>query len=229
MVYKAIIFDLDGTLINSLPDIADSVNYSLREFGFPTHDLDTYRLFIGNGLRNLIIRSLPKDRHSNHIVDLCVKTFNKYYDKNWDLNTRPYPGISEMLDELTKRGIRLAVLSNKPYDFTLRCVSRFLSNWNFEVVLGQSEALPKKPDPSGALEIADRMNFLPSQILYLGDSDVDIQTAIASQMFPVGVLWGYRSMDELKKNGARALIDNPLEVLDLLREGKRSLGDSDAG
>ena len=225
MAYKAIIFDLDGTLINSLPDIANSVNYTLKELGFPRHDLDTYRLFIGNGLANLIIRSLPKDRRSNHIVDLCMKVFNKYYNKNWDLNTRPYPGIPEMLDELTERGIRLAVLSNKPHDFALRCVSRFLSSWNFEVVLGQRDDLPKKPDPSGALEIADRMNFLPSQILYLGDSDVDIQTAIASQMFPVGVLWGYRSIDELKKNGAKALIDSPLEVLGLLREGKASLAD----
>jgi len=217
MQFKAILFDLDGTLLDTLEDLGNSVNRVLAEKEFPTHDLDLYRYFVGDGALMLITRALPKQKRKNDVIQACVDAFQQDYSQNWKVKTRLYDGIAEMLDELVTRNLKLAVLSNKPHRFTKQSVDKLLSNWRFEIVLGQRDAVPRKPSPEGALEIAEHLSIKPENILYLGDSAVDMQTAVAAGMFPVGVLWGFRSAKELNDSGAKALLERPLEVLSFLR------------
>jgi phosphoglycolate phosphatase len=216
MSFRAILFDLDGTLLDTLTDLGDSVNRVLAAQGFPTHPMQAYRQFIGNGFSVLIRRALPKSQRSTETIQTCVDAFNADYSANWHNNTCLYPGIGDMLDALARRDLKLAVLSNKAHAFTRKYVARYLSNWNFEAVFGGRDTVPPKPDPAGALEIAQLLGLPPSEFLYIGDSGVDMQTAIAAKMFPVGVSWGFRSSAELQQSGCRALIDRPLDVLDLL-------------
>jgi len=217
MQFKAILFDLDGTLLDTLEDLGNSVNRVLAEKEFPTHDLDLYRYFVGDGALMLITRALPKQKRKTEVIQSCVDAFQQDYSQNWKVKTKLYDGIAEMLDELVTRNLKLAVLSNKPHKFTKQSVDKLLSNWRFEIVLGQRDAVPRKPRPEGALEIAEHLNTKPENILYLGDSAVDMQTATAAGMFPVGVLWGFRSAKELNDSGAKALLERPLEVLSHLR------------
>jgi phosphoglycolate phosphatase len=216
MCYHVVIFDLDGTLLNTLEDIADTANGVLAGKGFPTYETDAYRLFIGEGVGTLFRRSLPADKRTEKMVTECVKAFRENYANNWKTKTRPYEGIPELLTALTDRGVKMAVLSNKPDVFTKRCVYELLPDWNFAMVVGEREGVPRKPDPTAALAMADGMGVEPSRVLYVGDSSIDMKTAARSGFFPVGVLWGYRSRDELKDNGARALIDNPMELMNYL-------------
>jgi len=216
MTYKAIIFDLDGTLLDTLDDLANAMNRVLLERRFPTHGIDKYRSFIGDGVDNLIKRALPEKNCNEDTVHTCIEAFLEDYHKNWNRDTRPYKGIPELLDALKERGLKTAILSNKPHDTTTVCVTELLPRWRFDVVLGHRDGTPHKPDPSGALEISMRLTIPPEEFLYVGDSGVDMETAIAAGMFPVGVLWGFRSAEELEERGAQALISHPLEVLDLL-------------
>jgi phosphoglycolate phosphatase len=216
MTYKAILFDLDGTLLDTLEDLGNSVNRVLARRGFPTHTLNEYRYFVGDGTAMLISRALPQGKRNDENIRTCLKEFSEDYGWSWNVKTRPYEGIPEMLDALTERGLKIAVLSNKQHEFTKRCVADLLPNWTFGVVLGQRDAVNRKPDPAGAVEVAERLHIPPAEFLYLGDSAIDMRTAIAAGMFPVGVLWGFRSAEELKEGGAQALIERPLEILNLL-------------
>lgn len=212
---KAVIFDLDGTLLDTLEDIADAVNAGLAANGFPPHSKETYRTFIGKGADNLVFRALPKEARDEATVKRCLAGFHEVYSRNWNKKTRPYPGIAQLLDALISRGIKLAVLSNKPQRFTSLCVTEQLSRWTFEAVLGASETLPLKPDPAGALEIARRLTIAPKDFIYIGDSAIDIKTARAAGMFAVGALWGFRGREELEQAGAQALIERPEQLLGL--------------
>jgi phosphoglycolate phosphatase len=216
MHFKAVIFDLDGTLLDTLEDIASATNRVLKEKSFPSHKLDAYRYFVGDGSKMLITRALPEDKRDEDTVFTCFKIFIKDYGQNWKINTKPYEGITEMLDVLKARGLKMSVLSNKPHEFTKRCVTEFLSNWSFDVVLGQRDKFPQKPDPASAIKIARQIDMLPSDFLFLGDTAIDMKTAIAAGMFPVGALWGFRPLKELQESGAGALIKKPIEILNLL-------------
>ncbi|MBE9503966.1 MAG: HAD family hydrolase [Proteobacteria bacterium] len=216
MNFKAVIFDLDGTLLDTLEDIANSTNKVLNSNGFPTHPLNRYCNFAGSGLEVLINRVLPEGRRDEATIEKCVQGFREDYKQNWNIKTKPYDGIADLLDTLNDRKIKLAVLSNKPHDFTLQCVNDMLSNWHFERVQGLHEGLHPKPDPAGAQQIADFLKLSPGEILYVGDTDIDMETATAAGMFPCGVLWGFRSKKELEESGARALIEHPSEILNLL-------------
>ena len=216
MPYKAILFDVDGTLLNTLEDLSGAVNRVLAGKGFPTHKLEAYRYFIGDGSAMLITRALPEEKRNDDTIRSCIEMFIEDYGRNWNVRTKPYDGVTEMLDALMARGLKIAALSNKPHEFTKRCVNDFLPNWPFEVVLGYRDAVPLKPDPASALEVAKRLNIPPVDFLFLGDSAVDMKTAIAAGMYPVGVLWGFRPVEELQENGAQALIERPLEILNLL-------------
>ena len=216
MPIKAILFDLDGTLLDTLVDIADSANSTLVRYGLPTHSVDAYRYFIGDGVNMLISRALPNEKRDIDIIAKCVKGFREYYSRNWNVKTRPYNGVPELLDALAAKQIKMAILSNKPDDFTKRCVSEFLPNHDFEMILGQRDVIPMKPDPIGALQIADNLGIAPSQFLYLGDSAIDIDTAVRAGMFPVGALWGFRPLEELQEHGARAVIERPMDLLGFL-------------
>jgi phosphoglycolate phosphatase len=216
MHFQAVIFDLDGTLLDTLEDIGNSANSALGRHGFPTHALDAYRYFVGDGVTMLMSRALPADSRNNDLIADCVRAFRENYDRTWNVSTRPYEGAPELLDALTARNVKMAILSNKPDDFTKRCVHEFLADWTFEVILGLRQGGPQKPDPTGALKIAEDLGIKPAQILYLGDSAVDMKTALNAGMFPVGALWGFRPLDELLENGARATIERPMELLDYL-------------
>ncbi len=216
MKFKAVLFDLDGTLIDTIDDIGDAVNRVLLNKGFTGHTISTYRQFVGEGSKNLITRALPEEHRNKNIISACLKEFVEDYSRNIAVKTRPYDGIPEMLDVLKVHGLKFAVLSNKPDSLTKKCVSTILSKWDFEVVLGQRDSVPIKPDPHSALEVAEKLTIPPANFLYLGDTAVDMKTAVSAGMFPVGVLWGFRTLKELKENGARAIIDEPLKVIDIL-------------
>jgi phosphoglycolate phosphatase len=216
MQFRGIIFDLDGTLLNTLDDIGSCVNHVLKKRGFPGHETSTYRYFIGDGAAMLFQRALPEKNRALDMVAACVKEFKEIYQKNGDSRTVLYSGIPELLDELTVRKTKKAILSNKPHELTVRSVKNLLTKWSFDLVLGQRDHAPRKPDPTGALEIAAHFDILPSEFLYLGDSSVDMKTAVSAGMFPVGALWGYREENELRENGARMLVNNPHEILELL-------------
>jgi phosphoglycolate phosphatase len=214
--YKALLFDLDGTLLDTLEDLGNAVNRVLAKRGFPTHNLDAYRYFVGDGETMLFIRSLPEENRNDDTLRACLEAFRADYGRSWNVKTRAYDGVPEMLDALTAHGLKMAVLSNKHDDFTKQCVTELLPHWTFDVVLGQRDGVPPKPYPTSALHVAQRMNLVPGDFLYLGDSAVDMKTAVASGMFPVGALWGFRSAKELKEGGARILIKRPLEILNVL-------------
>jgi phosphoglycolate phosphatase len=218
MSFRAVIFDLDGTLLDTLDDIANAANKVLADRGFPVHPVPRYREFVGEGVLRLIRRVLPDQNEDDQTVQDCLEAYRHEYARTWNVQTRPYPGVTEMLDGLTARGLRMAVLSNKPDAFTQLCVRQLLPRWNFEVVLGASEAFPPKPDPASALEIARRLEVSAAECLYAGDSGVDMETARGAGMFAVGVLWGFRGAAELTESGAQVLIEQPAQIVDLLRK-----------
>lgn len=210
------IFDLDGTLLDTLLDIANAANEALVQHGFPAHPVDAYRTFVGAGVGVLFERALPSDHRDPATLDRCVQGFRNTYARTWNVHTRPYPGIESLLDELAARDIACAVLSNKPHEFTLRCVEEYFAPSCFQVVFGARVGVPHKPDPSAALEILRILKRPAGECLYLGDSDVDMQTAVAAHLFPVAALWGFRGRAELEAAGAAALVERPAEVLELL-------------
>jgi phosphoglycolate phosphatase len=216
MKFDAIIFDLDGTLLDTLEDIADTANQMLRKHGFPTHELNEYRYLVGDGIKTLIYRSLPTENRQEQTIQDCLITYREYYERNWNVHTRPYAGVPELLQALAKTPLKTAVLSNKKHEFTVRCAQAFLPGHPFVVVLGQREGRALKPDSGGALEIAEKLGIAPERFLFLGDTGIDMQTALAAGMFPVGALWGFREKEELLQSGAKAVIAQPLELLKLL-------------
>lgn len=216
MGFQAVLFDLDGTLLDTLADIAHAANSVLVRQGFPAHPPETYRQFIGEGVAMLIRRSLPPERDEDELVARCVEDFRATYDRCWNIRTHPYDGMPDLLDALTDRGLALAVLSNKPDDFTRRCVEAYLSRWPFRAVIGARAGSSRKPDPSGAWEIVRRLGVPAEQFLYVGDSAVDMETARRAGMRPVGAAWGFRSAEELWSSGAEAVIESPAELIDIL-------------
>jgi phosphoglycolate phosphatase len=215
---RAVLFDLDGTLLDTLEDIARSANEVLHALGMPTHPIDAYRQFIGEGMGTLFERALPhggKDK----LVARCVEDFREVYGRRWNVATRPYPGIVELLNGLSARGLALSVLSNKPDAFTRQCVRTYLAAWTFRVVLGARDGVPRKPDPTGAIEAAQAMDVSPQAVIYLGDSWIDMATALGAGMVPIGASWGFRSASELRESGAWAVIDRPVELLEMIDTG----------
>jgi phosphoglycolate phosphatase len=216
MRYNAVVFDLDGTLLDTLADIAGAVNQALASLGLPPHPVDAYRHFVGEGIVVLAQRVLPKDRQSDADVKACLNAIIREYGKGLLVNTRPYAGIPELLEALAEKKIPFAVASNKPHDLTLRSVDTLFRGVTFGAVLGERKGVAPKPDPAVALEAASLLGVAPAQCLYAGDSGIDMQTASAAGMFPVGALWGFRDKEELMANGAKALIHHPSELLGLL-------------
>ena len=212
MNFHAVIFDLDGTLADTLEDIADNMNRVLAGMGYPTHAYDTYRFYIGNGLKNLVTQCLPENARTDAIIALCHDRMVAEYNANYINKTRLYDGIPELLDALSLQQIKLAVLSNKADALTQKICAVLLKNWKFEIVMGAAECFPRKPDPASALFIAEQLGVDPTNICYLGDSDVDMKTAIAAGFYPVGAGWGFRSKEELVENGAKLVIDHPTDL-----------------
>ena len=216
MFYNAVIFDLDGTLLDTLCDLSDSMNNVLEKHCFPVHDYESYKYKLGGGVEYLVKRALPESINDEETIENIITEFRSEYAKNWKNNTRPYDGIIDMINSLRSLEYKIAVLSNKPHDFTELCVREFLPYEKFDVVLGHKTGKTLKPNPGGAIEIAEKFNVVKDRILYLGDTNVDMKTAVAAGMYPVGVLWGFRTEKELLENGAKVLLKNPGELLDII-------------
>lgn len=213
--YKGIIFDLDGTLLDTIEDISDSVNEVLQQFNYPTHDYEDYKLKVGNGFKDLMERSFPEGTDEQVILK-GFEEFLKAYDRRYMNKTRFYDGIPETLSQLAKMGIKLGVNSNKRNDYTNQLVDKFFNDIPFVKVYGQRKGIPKKPDPTNALEIAYSMELKPREILYIGDSKTDILTAQNAGMDSVGVLWGFRSYEELTEYNAFYIVQYPKNILEIV-------------
>lgn len=212
---KGIIFDLDGTLLDTLADLANSVNAALRHYGHPTHPIPAYKQMIGNGARNLVRSALPPGADDGH-VDEALAWFKGWYAEHSLDATAPYTGITDMLDELAGRGVPMSILSNKHDDAVGEIVRQLLPGYGFVCARGERPGVPRKPDPASALDVARAMGISPADIIYVGDSGGDMRTAVNAGMIPLGVLWGFRGREELLADGARYIISQPGELLDVL-------------
>jgi phosphoglycolate phosphatase len=213
-VVTAIVFDLDGTLVDTLDDLTDANNYALEQLGLPTHTPEEYRMFIGSGSRELCRKALPPN-HVDLTDTLLEMILDRYKDHCLD-KTVPYRGIRELLAELNRRNIRLAVLSNKPDSLTRHIAVEIFGTECFEIIRGHLDGTPTKPDPTSVLAILEEMKLSPNDVLYVGDSGTDMATAAAAQLASVGVTWGFRNRQELEDTGAGNIIDRAAELLDLL-------------
>ncbi len=217
MRYKGVIFDLDGTLVNSIDDIADSMNSVLRAHGYPTHTIDEYKGFVGHGMTNLVIGALPEDARTEARITPCRDAMLAEYGANCLSKTRPYDGIIDLIAALTRLNIERAVFSNKVDHLTKKIMAELFSGCNFAVISGSGPELPEKPDPKGVLAISGHLNIAPGNLVYVGDSDVDMQTACNAGMHPAGALWGFRTKEELISNGAEYLLDHPMDLVRIVQ------------
>ena len=217
-MFKAIIFDLDGTLLNTLDDLADSGNEMLSNHNFPVHPVKSYRYFVGDGVEILIKRMLPGNDNlpdEDQLKKLTLE-FKEIYHSRMFNKTKPYDGIIDLLKKLNDRFIPICVLSNKPHEETLSLVYKLLKDIKFEVIKGANKSIPRKPDPMQALLISKQLNKFPEEFLYIGDTDIDMKTAKNAGMYGVGVLWGFREKNELVENGAKILVEQPIDILKII-------------
>lgn len=211
---KLLIFDLDGTLVNSVADLADATNYALNKYGYPIHDEEKYNYFVGNGVLKLIERALPENERTEEQIKILREDFSEYYNVHYKDKTRPYNGIPEVLHKLRKKGLQLAVASNKPDEFTKIIVNHFFPD-TFSCVQGGLDGVPKKPDPQIVLSIMEKFSVSPDECLFIGDTNVDILTGKNSGVCTIGCLWGFRDFEELSSAGADYIISDPEEILDI--------------
>ena len=217
--YTAVIFDLDGTLLYTLPDIARAVNHALQTKGLPPQPVEAYRQKVGWGLDETIRLALPEELQpsaagSGLLSELVGELISEYRRAPYELTT-PYDGVPEMLSELQQRGAAVAVLSNKEHELTTTIVRELLPQIEFFAVQGVSSSVPPKPDPTGVRQLLAAAPASPSEVLYVGDSGVDMQTALAAELHPVGVGWGYRPVEELRAHGAESILNRPADLLDM--------------
>lgn len=212
---SAVIFDLDGTLLDTLDDIAASMNAVLRSRGRAGLSPAEYRRVVGGGIETMVRRALPGLELTEEEIAAYVAEYRRDYDTRWRKHSRPYPGVAETLLELERRGVRKAILSNKSHPFTVAMTEALLAGFRFDAVRGAVPGGPLKPDPGAALEIASGWGLEPERIVFLGDSDVDMRTASAAGMLGAGALWGFRTAEELRANGATVLLETPADLLRL--------------
>lgn len=206
---KAVFFDLDGTLIDSLADLGQAVNRTLADLGFPAQPVERCREFIGEGARRLVERAIPVAFQGEEAtVERALRLYQAHYESGWRDQTEVYPGMNELLERLAQRGVKLGVISNKPHRFTEMCVAHFFPQAKFELVLGQRDEVARKPDPAAAFEAAAWFGVGIESCCYVGDSGVDMAFAKAAGMRAIGVAWGFRDREELWKSGANEVVDD---------------------
>jgi len=216
---KLIIFDLDGTLLNTIEDLANSVNYALKLYKFPTHNIEKYNSMVGNGINNLIFKALPVvERNDNDVLRIVRRNFFEHYSVNFDKFTKPYAGIVDLLEKLQENGFLLAVASNKVHEATTEMVKKFFPTINFTAVFGHREGLPAKPDPLLVEEILEIAQVQQSDTLYVGDSYVDMETAKNAGVDVVGVTWGFRPLSELQKYDPNFIANSAEELEKIIFE-----------
>lgn len=207
---KLAVFDLDGTLINSLEDIAEATNYSMRSLGFPEHELSKFNYFVGDGVKKLIERALPPDNPDS--FDIALKLYNEYYDKNYKVKTYVYDGIPEALEKLKKSGVVLAVASNKTHQFVVSVINHYFGDDIFSVICGKSENRPVKPDPAIIEDIMKGLDADFDEGFMVGDTAIDINTGKNSGLKTIGCLWGFRTREELVGAGADFIAQKPDDI-----------------
>lgn len=216
MKFKGVIFDLDGTLVNSLEDIADAMNSVLQDLNYPTHRYEAYQYFIGSGLRNLVSKALPASNNDEKHIDHCYQLMIEKYSDNCTCKTKSYDGIGDLLSLLVSQNIKLSVFSNKSDELTKKVVADLFPGY-FNPVVGLSVEALKKPNPHEAIEISKSLGLKTEEIIFVGDSGIDMQTATNANMLAVGVSWGYRPEEELIANGAKYVLNNPLDLIPILQ------------
>lgn len=218
-MFRACIFDLDGTLLDTLADIAASVNTALEEAGHPTHEVAAFRYFVGDGVEACMRRVLPEDRLDDraHMLAL-VSRMRDIYVARAEQATQPYPGIEHMLQKLAQWNLPMAVLSNKPHPMLLDAVGRFFTSVPFVSTLGVSKEVPPKPELVGAQKLLDLLQVDPAEICYVGDTNTDMETAKGAGFYAVGVSWGFRPVEELEASGAQTVVTHPDQILDLIAQ-----------
>lgn len=204
--YKVAVFDMDGTILNTLQDLADSINFALKENGFPPRTIEEVRLFVGNGVKKLVERAVPENA-SLEQQEKVLESFNRYYPEHCHINTKPYDGILELLQKLKSNGMKLAVNSNKP-DYGVKELCKKYFDGIFDVEIGIKDGIKTKPSPDALNKILGLLNCEKQAAVYIGDSDVDIMTAKNACIHSISVDWGFRSKDFLKKNGAEKIVEN---------------------
>lgn len=218
MKYQAVIFDLDGTLLNTLLDLAGAMNEVLQRLGFPEHPPEAYKYFVGDGMVNLARRALPEAERREEMVIRAAEALREEYGRRWQRLTHPYPGIPELLQALNRLGIKLGVLTNKVDSIAKVMVNAFFPGVHFAAVAGALPPRPLKPDPAGALALAEKLAVPPNAIVFVGDSGNDMLTAMAAGMYGAGALWGFRTATELRETGAKILLQKPADLAKLFQE-----------
>lgn len=213
---KAVIFDLDGTLLNTLGDIAGAANRVLTHNGCPMHDHEDYAWFVGDGAKSLMTRALPDNQRLDGIIETCTREFISEYNDHWHVATKAYSGIYDLLDALQRKNIKLSVVTNKPHRFAGVMMNHYFKDVPFCAILGQRDGIPKKPHPQQALTAARDMGVKPSDCIFLGDSSVDIKTAQRAGMYPMGAGWGFRPIEELTLAGAVKVLRYPMEFIEII-------------
>ncbi len=211
-----VIFDLDGTLLKTIDDLAAATNHALRTLGFPTHGLWVYPNMVGNGVAKLLERALPDDARTEKNINDALAAFKEYYDVHCCDATAPYPGITELLAELSAKSVNLAVTSNKYQQAVSKIIGHYFPDISFRAILGNVEGMPRKPDPSFVFKALSLCPTPKADVLYVGDSGVDIETARRACVESVGVTWGFRPIHELKAAYADHIISTPSQIIDLL-------------
>lgn len=211
---KLAVFDLDGTLINSMADIADATNHAMRTLGFPTYPLEAFNMMIGDGLKNLIERALPNDKQEYY--EQALSLYKDYYNKHYTVKTYVYDGIRELLDTLSENGVTLAVASNKTHEFTESIVKYYFGDNLFSVVYGKSDGRPVKPDPAILFAVMDKLGAKPQETFMIGDTSMDINTGKNAETKTIGCLWGFRTLQELSDAKADFIAQNPSDILEFI-------------
>lgn len=213
-----VIFDLDGTLLYTIDDLGTAVNYALRQMGYPEHAISAYPAMVGNGVRKLIERALPPEAVNAQVVDRLLVHFRNYYDEHCCDETHPYDGIPQLLRRLSDNGVNLAVTSNKYQEAVTKIIGRFFPDENWKAVLGNTPEMPRKPDPSIVFAALNEWPTPKSEVLYVGDSGVDIETARRACVESVGVTWGFRPEIELRRAYADHIVSSPDEIMTIVLE-----------
>lgn len=210
-MFKLAVFDMDGTLLDTVHDLASAGNYALCQSGLPVHDVDAYKYFAGNGAHNLVLRAMAPVSDADSVTRVEA-AFHAHYADHAEDHTKPYDGISQALAQLRQHGVRLAVLSNKPHAYTKELAEQYFPGL-FDMVYGQRDGIPIKPDPAALLEILQLTGYSPKDCVYIGDTAVDIETGHNGGMSTIGVLWGFRTRNELEEAGADVIINKCADLV----------------
>lgn len=216
MMFKCVFFDMDGTILNTLHDLSEALNSVLKIKNMPIRNIEEYKYIFGDGIYEAVRKALPRQNNDEIIINECVELMKVEYSKRWTKKTKPYDGINQLLEYLKNNNYKIVILTNKPHEAANHITKAIFKNFKFDGIYGATNEYPKKPDPTLALEIVENLNIEPCDCIFVGDTDVDMKTAKNANMYPVGVTWGFRDKKELVENGAKMIIDHPLELIKLI-------------